>query len=243
MISPKERNYVLTKMRQLLTIILITLIFGCNPEMNNQIIAEKYIEGFYRTKYLLANNTHVNKDKPLLPLIDAIIEQTKSLAITNELKQAIITEIGKIPDPAFEDQLARFQKLKEGLIPFQRGETSFLKDLDFIDQFLIEKYWQHWDSNMGIHQIQTLLSMDTILLEADREYELPIRIEYNGIPSSVSIISNSLQGSRPNNIKFITENGSNKFQTIKFDCQAINELTREIQIYTEEITVQIVKTD
>jgi len=182
-------------MRQLLTIVFITLIFGCNPEMNNQILAEKYIEGFYRTKYLLANNSQANKDKLLLPLIDAIIEQTKSLAITNELRLAIITEIDKIPDPTYEDQLVRFKKFKEGLIPFQKGETSFLKDLDFIDQFLIEKYWQHWDCNMGIHQTKTLLSMDTILLEAAREYELPIRIEYNGIPSSVSIISNTLQGS------------------------------------------------
>ncbi|MGK0317563.1 MAG: hypothetical protein ACI86M_003807 [Saprospiraceae bacterium] len=126
---------------------------------------------------------------------------------------------------------------------FNDSQNSFLEDLDFIDRFLNEKYWQSWTCNMGIHETETLLSMDTILLEANKDYELPIRIEYNGLPSSVSIISNSIQGSKPNTIKFTTQSESQEYQTIKYNCQAINGATGETMKYADEIIVQIVKND
>ena len=219
------------------------MILGCKPEINNQILAEKYTEGFYRTKYSLTNNSKSNKDELLLPLIDTIIQQTKTQVISKKIKGTIIDEINKIPSPKFEVELNRLNELKSGIDNFKSGHNSFLEDLDFIDKFLNEKYWQNWTCNMGIHQTETLVQMDTIMLEANKDYELPIRIEYNGLPSSVSIISNSIQGSKPNTIKFTTQSESQEYQTIKYTCQAINETNGETMKYTDKIVVQIVKND
>jgi len=228
-------------MKQLIIILLSTIIFGCRPEINNQILANKYTEGFYRTKSSIANNSDSNKDELLLPLIDTIIKQTQTQEISKKLRKTIIDAIGKMPSPKFEAELNRLNDLKSDTNKFKGGQGPFLEDLDFIDRFLNEKYWQNWTCNMGIHQTETLISMDTIILEANRDYELPIRIEYNGLPSNVSIISNSIQGSKPNTIKFKTQSESQKYQTIKYTCQAINVTTGETIKYTDEIVVQIVK--
>ena len=219
------------------------MIFSCRPEINKQILAEKYTEGFYRTKFSIANNNNSNKDEFLLSLIDTIIQQTKSQVISKKLRGRIMDEIVKIPSPKFEAELNKLNGLKNDMDNFKVGRNSFLEDLDFIDRFLNEKYWQHWTCNMGIHQTETLVSMDTIMLQANKDYELPIRIEYNGLPSSVSIISNSIQGSKPNTIKFTTQSESQEYQTIKYNCQAINGATGETMKYTDEIIVKIVKND
>ena len=219
------------------------MVLGCKPEINNHILADKYTEGFYRTKYFIANNSKSNKDDFLLSLIDTIIQQTKNKVISKKLRGTIIDEIVKIPSPKFEAELNRLNEFKSGIDNFKGGQNSFLEDLDFIDRFLNEKYWQNWTCNTGIYQIETLASMDTIMLEANKDYELPIRIEYNGLPSSVSIISNSIQGSKPNTIKFTTHSESQQYQTIEYNCQAINETTGETMKYTDEIVVQIVKND
>lgn len=215
---------------------------GCKQQTNNKILAEKYTDGFYRIKYSIAINSASNKDESLLHLVDAIIQQTETQVISKKLRKAIIDEIDKIPSPKFEAELNRLNKLKSGLKNFKAGQNSFLEDLDFIDSFVNEKYWQNWTCHMGIYKTETLVSLDTLILEANKDYELPIRIEYNGLPSSLSIISNSIQGSKPNTIKFTTL-GEQEYQTIKYNCQAINEITGETMKYEDEIVVQIVKTN
>lgn len=76
-------------------ILLSTMVLGCKPEINKQILVEKYTEGFYRTKYSIANNGKSNKDEFILPLIDTIIQQTKTQVISNKLRGTIIDEIVK----------------------------------------------------------------------------------------------------------------------------------------------------
>ena len=216
------------------------MILGCNPEANNHILSEKYIEGFYRTKFSIANSSISRKDTLLLPLIDTIIQQTKAQKISKQLRKKILNEIDKIPTPKLEAELNRFNELKVKMVSFKNIQNTFLEDLDFIDKFLNDISWQYWNCNMSFHQAETLISMDTIMLEANRVYELPIRIEYNGLPSSVSIISNSIQGSKPNTIKFTTQSISQKYQNIKYSCEALNKTTGKTKNYEDEIIVQII---
>ena len=230
-------------MKRLCLLLSFPLFIGCKPEINHQIIAYKYVEGFHRIKFLVANNANAKRDEKLLPLIDSIIFQTNTKSISYECRQTIVEEYRKIPKPRIEDEQERFNNLEISVGKFQTHQTTFLEDLRFIDAFLAEKYYQHWACNMGIHRIETLLSFDTLMLSADREYELPIRIEYNGMPSSVSIISNSIQGSKPNTIRFKTHKDSMDYQTIRYECEAINEASGETMKYNDEIVVQIIKND
>ncbi len=77
----------------------------------------------------------------------------------------------------------------------------------------------------------------------NHEYELPIRIEYNDFPSCISIISNSIQGSKPNTIIFKTPNSSKKYHTVTYSCEALNEVTGSLMRFEDKIVVQLVKTE
>jgi hypothetical protein len=233
----------LGNMKIIIGVLLTFLIIGCKAGINNQIIAEKYIEGFYEKKISFAYNQKANKDEKLFSIIDTIIEQTKNHSINQNVKQEIVDEIKKIPEPQFDAQRSQFNKMKKQMSRFKNNQLIFIEDLNFIDQFLTVKYWQYWSCNMGPPQIETLISMDTIFLMANKEYELPIRVEYNGRPTAFSIVSNSIQGNRPNTIKFITKSVSQKYQMVSYECKALNETTGESMTYKDQIVIKLIKND
>lgn len=138
-------------------------LIACNSETHDQIISEKYIEGFYRTKYELAQNIPRNKDASILYLIDKIIEDTNTLSISMDLRKQIVSEIDKFSVPRFNYELNRLDELINALPQFEKGSNSFLEDLDFIDDFLVRRYWQYWQCNMGVYGLETLVSLDTLL--------------------------------------------------------------------------------
>lgn len=237
----KSIHSTLLKMQQIPCIVFCLFILNCNSNRSNEIIANKYIEGFYNTKLLFANKGSASVDKAILPIIDSIISQTKTYKIKTDLRQAIIDELGKFSIRKTEQE--SLSKLKASSKQFLSGRNTFLEDLDFIDLFLGEKYSQQWNCDLGIHQTETLISFDTILLKMNHEYELPIRIEYNNFPSCISIISNSIQGSKPNTIKFKTPNSSKKYHTVTYSCEALNEVTGSLMCFEDKIVVQLVKTE
>ncbi len=136
-------------MKQILIIIIILIFGGCKPNLNKEIIKDKYINGFYGFKYTLANERLAKKDQGLLALIDNIIEQTKNYKIKYELRKKIVVEVLKMSIPTIDHELQRYKNLRNKLKQFEVGRSSLLEDLNFIDLFLIEKYWQHWSCDLS----------------------------------------------------------------------------------------------
>ena len=112
-------------MQQIPCIVFCLFILSCNSNRSNEIIANKYIEGFYNTKLLFANKGSASVDKAILPIIDSIISQTKTYKIKTDLRQAIIDEFVKFSIRKTEQE--SLNKLKASAKQFLSGRNTFYK--------------------------------------------------------------------------------------------------------------------
>ena len=117
---------------------------------------------------------------------------------------------------------------------FLTGQMSKIETLDFIEKYFLFNYWNSWRDNDSFHELVSLVKLDTLYLKPNKEYELQIQMQYNENPS-IRIISNTIQGFKPNRIKFQTNDSSKNLTKIPFSVKAINDVTREIRTIKDTI--------
>lgn len=89
-----------------------------------------------------------------------------------------------------------------------------MKPLTILKIFLFN-YWVNWSCNDSFHEVTSLVKLDTLYLRSNSEYELQLQMHYNEIPS-IRILSNTIQGIKPNRIKFNTGMYSQYLQKYHF---------------------------
>ena len=225
-------------------ICIIFIAFSCSNNKDNKIIIEKYIYDLLNQRYSIVENSGSNpKTQNIIPLLDTIINQVeKTETISAGVKKKIYTSIINWKNDKMYDPPKSYEHLNLNKTNFLTGQMSKIETLDFIEKYFLFNYWNSWRDNDSFHELVSLVKLDTLYLKPNKEYELQIQMQYNENPS-IRIISNTIQGFKPNRIKFQTNDSSKNLTKIPFSVKAINDVTREIRTIKDTIKYLTIKND
>jgi len=222
-------------LRTIAILIALTLI-SCESKVDESILTKKYIEGFNQLKIKIEKNTRQRSG--IDALIDTIIVETKTAAISNQLRKQILTEIELTPEMKFEPE--RLEELISLSQNFESGNTSLIEDLDFIDRFLKIIYIQNWVCRLGGFDSNRLtFALDTIKLQSNQKYEIPIGIN-TGYMGNICLLENSLQGESANTVKFETQDHSKEFQSMEIKYSTMNTFGEKIT-FGDKFVIELVE--
>jgi len=230
-------------MKIIQTIGLLMLLVSCSPQINESSIIEKYVEGYHMYQYAFAKNRKTRLAKKSFEQMSLIIEEAENGKISNDLRKSIVTEVDSMSLPKQEYYLNSYKHLKVATKDFKVSNDNFINDLIFIDLFLEYKYWQISNEGTGIRKVRMSFNTDTILLNENTSYQIPIQIIYDEGPSSETIVSNTMQGRSPHYIVFKTWDAQKKHQTIEYTCKTINYVTNQISKFSQKIVVKLIEND
>ncbi|MBK7243869.1 MAG: hypothetical protein IPH98_08415 [Saprospiraceae bacterium] len=223
---------------------LITTLLGCKNSNDYRIVKDKYILALSGQRLSIIENSGFKPEaQSILPLLDTIIKQIeKDGAVANEVKNSIYSNLTKWKNDKMygPPELCDFLILKKD--KFKSGKLSTIETFDYIEKYFLFIYWVNWSCNDSFHEVTSLVKLDTLYLRSNSEYELQLQMQYNEIPS-IRILSNTIQGIKPNRIKFNTGMYSRNLQKITFQVKAINDINKQIYTFEDTINYLTIKND
>ncbi|MBL0084500.1 MAG: hypothetical protein IPP37_19620 [Saprospiraceae bacterium] len=225
-------------------LVVITTVLGCKKSNDYKIVKDKYILVFNGQRIsIIENSGFKSKTQSILPLLDTIIKQIeKDGAVTNEVKNTIYSNLTNWKNDKMYEPPEPYDYLMLNKDKFVSGKMSTIETFDYIEKYFLFNYWVNWSCNDSFHEVTSLVKLDTLYLRSNSEYELQLQMQYNEIPS-IRILSNTIQGIKPNRIKFNTGMYSQYLQKISFQVKAINDINKQIYTFEDTIKYLTIKND
>ncbi len=212
-------------------------------ENDKQILIEKYIFDFLNLKYItIENSPKKKKSTRTIEIIDSVLRDLeKDKKISNSRKDLIILLDSLSSKKRF---LGRPIVIEDSQINlFKENQLGLIADLNFANQAILYGHLDSWSCNMSVETTEIYTSMDTLYLPNNRDYTLPIRIEYEGSNYAYSILSNSLQDNAPSSISLSLGEGQTEPRTFTYEVEAINNITGSLFNFKDSLFVYPIDLD
>lgn len=223
---------------------LIAIFISCKNPNDFKIVKDKYILSLNSERLAIIEHSGYKAETlNVLPLLDTIIKQIENEGkVTDEVKSIINFNLTKWRNNKMYDPPEPYNYLISKKEIFMQGNMSEIETLDYIEKYFVFNYWINWRCNDSWHELVSFVKLDTLYLKSEKEYELQLQMQYNEIPS-IRILSNTLQGNKPNRIKFKTKSHSEKLQIIPFLVKAINDANKQIYTFKDTIKYKALSND
>ena len=230
-------------MRYLACILLLLTLtsLSCKVSPDDEIVRKLFSHELTDLRYYIGLNANSNnRYKEHLPLLDTILSQIENKSrLSNDVKREMLDHVLSWQNDKHHERLPSYSYLIENATRFEYDDMIWVEELDYSRAFFLCIYWAYWSCNYDVHKVAYLYHLDTLLLEEQRSYDLPVQIQYFGLPS-LKIISNSKQGSRSDRVEFTTGSLSFEVQKIPLELKAFNEATGEFSTYRDTIRYKVV---
>lgn len=222
-------------------IIIIGVIFlNCvqkNPiDEDSTIVVDLFIEKFQAYEDALIQKRSVEPRKLLRVVINDISKNQMIKDSRNSILQYIDSLKNEMKNKTFEEN--EKELLDKLLIDFENAELSYIKTLASFEDLMQNEYYKSGPSDNWDRPVLHYGNLDTLILEHNKTYTIPITVVWESYGTSgFTILRINNQDTLLDKIIIKTPEQTNKNRNYIFKVDAMNNITREAQRFSDTLIV------